>query len=677
MDYGGSIVNYSDAVKLAKNGDNRGLTYLYESTYQSKYYLALKYMKNEEEAKDVLQDSYIKAFTKLDTLENPETFQGWFGMIVSNTAKNALKKKKPMLFTDVAVDSEKEVFEFEIEDDRVEHQPEILYTKKETQRLVREMIDSLTDEQRVCILMFEMEGFSIKEIANILECSENTVKSRLNYGRKNIKKQVEILQSKGYKLYSIAPLPLLLLLLQKEEKNLVQAGVLDKALTGLEEEVFSLVENKFVANKSIKDKSIQGNITTKSSGRMCGKGILHSTAFKVTAVTMALVITGGVATYSVRQLKNKQDAMVSDIQTSEENKSKEKEVVKQIEDDEYQDLIAGNLTKQELEFLFAYGPEEIPAEGFTEQDYSRIIDVMLDARRYDGGIGMECPIELIKMGIYPERNQYPLKDINRFMSAFTEYQFTEKEYGIEKNSIQVKGDIFEMMLASSSYSAEAKILSAEYTEEEMTVYYEYVRDYFGSSTDVKGKKKATLLPNADGKFRIVKLEDVSDVPNARENTSETSDGTVEEIYQSVWEKLKSEGAKSLFNDDDVYTGEMGYFLYDMDNDGTQELVVGAMCNLTPTWQSMKSRVFTCKKEENGYQLIEIEGTMHELYYNRPEDNNGLITLTFSPGTGWYSGTRYTVEKGAIKEEAFDCGFRWQSPEEKEFMERNPQLEWQQ
>ena len=203
-------MNYTDAIALAKAGNESGFNYLYESTYKSKYYLALRYMKDEELAKDVLQDAYIKAFAKLDTLENSEAFSSWLGQIVANTAKNMLEKKNPMLFADIAVDDDGESFEYQIEDDNISNQPELAYTRKETQELVYELMDSLSEEQRLCILMFHIEGASISEIAATMNCSENTVKSRLNYGRKNLKVRAEELRKKGYKLYSIAPLPLLL-----------------------------------------------------------------------------------------------------------------------------------------------------------------------------------------------------------------------------------------------------------------------------------------------------------------------------------------------------------------------------------------------------------------------------------------------------------------------------------
>ena len=83
---------------------------------------------------------------------------------------------------------------------------------------MKEIIDTLTDEQRICVTMFYMEQMSVKEMASVLEVSENTVKSRLNYGRQKIKDKVLDLEKKGTKLYGLAPIPFFLLLLKEDVK---------------------------------------------------------------------------------------------------------------------------------------------------------------------------------------------------------------------------------------------------------------------------------------------------------------------------------------------------------------------------------------------------------------------------------------------------------------------------
>ena len=211
-------MTYTQAVEKACNGDSTGFEFLYDTTKNNKYYLTLKYMKDEEAAKDVLQEAYIRAWKNLDKLKDPEKFDSWLAQIVVNTARNELEKRNHTPL-DLRVESGEEEDDAEIMDRAVsswENEPELEYTKEETRQLVHELIDALSDEQRLVVIAFELEGLTTKEIAEQLGCPEATVKSRLRYGRNNIKTKAEELQKRGYKLYSVAPMPLLLYLLKKE-----------------------------------------------------------------------------------------------------------------------------------------------------------------------------------------------------------------------------------------------------------------------------------------------------------------------------------------------------------------------------------------------------------------------------------------------------------------------------
>ena len=114
-------MDYKKAVEAALKGNESAFSALYESTQRDMYYIALKYMKNEEDAMDVLQDSYIKAWQSLATLKDPASFRAWFGRIVANTAKNALAKKRPMLFSQLEGENDEgEQFALDIEDEKSE-----------------------------------------------------------------------------------------------------------------------------------------------------------------------------------------------------------------------------------------------------------------------------------------------------------------------------------------------------------------------------------------------------------------------------------------------------------------------------------------------------------------------------------------------------------------------------
>lgn len=311
-------MNYTEAVKLAKLGEEKGFAFLYEQTYQSKYYLALQYMKNEDVAKDVLQEAYIKAFAKLDTLEQPEAFSAWLGIIVANTAKNMLKRNNPLLFSDMTVNDDDKTFEYQIEDDNLENQPEVAYTRQETQKLVHELIDALSEEQRICILMYHIEGLSIKEIASTMGCSENTVKSRLTYGRNNLKTRAEELQKKGYKLYSMAPLPLLLYLLRSESAHLSANGT----LTMMGKEMTEHIIHSSVKGQVADTANVVQKTSANGAKSAVKNGVLHTTAGKVTAIITGLCLVGGTVFYGVTQMNTKEpqpEAQVTQEQTESES----------------------------------------------------------------------------------------------------------------------------------------------------------------------------------------------------------------------------------------------------------------------------------------------------------------------------------------------------------------------
>lgn len=319
-------MDYKKAVEAALKGNESAFSALYESTQRDMYYIALKYMKNEEDAMDVLQDSYIKAWQSLATLKDPASFRAWFGRIVANTAKNALAKKRPMLFSQLEGENDEgEQFALDIEDEKSEFQPERSYTQKETQELVHELIDSLSDEQRLCILMYHLDDQSIKDIAETFGISENTVKSRLLYGRKAIKAKAEELQKKGYQLYTVAPVVFFLYLLDSEKASTVFAATANAVMqvqkTGILEsakasgngagaaessaadhgtETVSHSGSSGSASRSGRSTSSSGNTgrTAVSAGRKVGQtaakqAFIHTAAGKAAAVAVAVAVIGG------------------------------------------------------------------------------------------------------------------------------------------------------------------------------------------------------------------------------------------------------------------------------------------------------------------------------------------------------------------------------------------------
>ncbi len=316
----GTTMNIKEAVIKAQNGDQSAFSFLYEETYKSKYYLALKYMKNKEAAEDVLQDAYLKAFSKLGTLKQPEAFEGWLGMIVANTAKNMLVKKNPLLFSEMAVDQEGEEYVYDVEDEDAENQPELAYTREETKELVHILLDGLSEEQRMAILMFHLENASISEIAQAMDCSENTVKSRLNYGRKNLKIQAEQLQKKGYKLYAVAPV-LLLVYLLRNDRSVMAA---DKTFLADGKVMETKILQKYFKNTAKTTGKISNSKAVDTAGKAAAKSAVKgSIVNKIAAIAVAIGVIGGSA-YGIVAWNNQrnQTAQMATATTESSNSTK-------------------------------------------------------------------------------------------------------------------------------------------------------------------------------------------------------------------------------------------------------------------------------------------------------------------------------------------------------------------
>lgn len=208
-----------DLIENAQKGNQNAITELYNRTYNNVYFTVKALIKSEDTILDIVQDSYVKGFKNLSQLQDPDKFRAWIKRIAHNSAVDYLRKTKPVMFSTMSTEDDAFI---EFEDDRTENLPEVVIDQKETTRLVKEILDSLSDEQRLVVGMFYYEQMSVKEIAQTLCISENTVKSRLSYGRKKIEMQVKELEKKGTKLYSLAPLPFLLLLFKNMDAQAME-----------------------------------------------------------------------------------------------------------------------------------------------------------------------------------------------------------------------------------------------------------------------------------------------------------------------------------------------------------------------------------------------------------------------------------------------------------------------
>ena len=294
--------NLNVLVQRAKQNDQSALTEIYRYSSPAVYRTIKVLIKDDDTANDILQDTYIKAFARLDQLQHPDKLVPWLKMIANNTAKDWLKKSKPMLFSDISSGetSGELPFEERIEYQNVQLNPEVEVDAKEVRRLVMEILDQLPEDQRMVIGMFYYEELSVKDIAVILGVSENTVKSRLVYGRKKIKEQVLDLEKRGTKLYTVAPFVFFLYLLRRMQSAPTDGTEMATLQRVMESGGYSASQHKVSVGSGT-----AGNQTVPDPAAASGKGAASAskavagTAAKTAAnhagVKIAAIILAGAA----------------------------------------------------------------------------------------------------------------------------------------------------------------------------------------------------------------------------------------------------------------------------------------------------------------------------------------------------------------------------------------------
>ena len=149
----------AELVARAKNGDDNAVSQLYSDCYGRIFYVIKSIVGDEDAAMDLLQDTFLKAFKSINSLEDNQAFYAWLKRIAINTSKNWLIKSRPILFSDlqnptVNDEEDAEPVENVFEDPKLENMPEEVVDKAEVSRLLNEILDSLPADQRLAICMF-------------------------------------------------------------------------------------------------------------------------------------------------------------------------------------------------------------------------------------------------------------------------------------------------------------------------------------------------------------------------------------------------------------------------------------------------------------------------------------------------------------------------------------------
>ncbi len=131
-------------------------------------------------AQDVTQESFIIAYDKLDTLIHPEAFPYWLQQIAKRESIKVLKKRKSIALTTEATASQ----------EARDTPPDEVYERKESKQQIHTALNNLPESQRIPVVLYYIDGYSQREIAEFLELKINTVKKRIQRGRESMQKDI-------------------------------------------------------------------------------------------------------------------------------------------------------------------------------------------------------------------------------------------------------------------------------------------------------------------------------------------------------------------------------------------------------------------------------------------------------------------------------------------------------
>lgn len=161
---------YAFLAEKAKQGDAEAFITLIEKHKSALYKVAKGYLKEEEDIADVMQDTILSAYEHIAELRKVSYFKTWITRILINHCNDLLKEKRRLRFMGSI--------------------PEQEAKPEESVREFYELLEELPEGDRIIFLLYYGEGFNTREIGDILELNENTVKSRLRRGRKKLEQAI-------------------------------------------------------------------------------------------------------------------------------------------------------------------------------------------------------------------------------------------------------------------------------------------------------------------------------------------------------------------------------------------------------------------------------------------------------------------------------------------------------
>ncbi len=176
-------------VEKAQHGNRRAFTRLVECNQEKLFASMMKFLRCREEAEEAVQETFIRAFLRIDTFNADAKFSTWLHRIAFNSAISGRRKKRPT----ISIDQRNEDFGDEAIDSSDPSDAKMLRDEQIT--LVHDALDTLSHDHRAILVLRELDDLAYDEIANILDISTGTVRSRLSRARTQLRDAIELIQA--------------------------------------------------------------------------------------------------------------------------------------------------------------------------------------------------------------------------------------------------------------------------------------------------------------------------------------------------------------------------------------------------------------------------------------------------------------------------------------------------
>ena len=175
----------------AKRGDSAAFEILCKQSANTAFRVARRIMRNDEDAEDVVQESFQRAFVHLNRFNGDSRFSTWLSRIAINTALMKLRRKHRIweVSLDESVETEQASSQIDVEDQGPN--PEQLYAQRERQRILSEAMSVLTPGMRKAFELRELDERSTEETARMMGISIGAVKARLFHGRRKLRERLK------------------------------------------------------------------------------------------------------------------------------------------------------------------------------------------------------------------------------------------------------------------------------------------------------------------------------------------------------------------------------------------------------------------------------------------------------------------------------------------------------